>query len=72
MDLVSPDSKEKVIGKLTLQSLLSLPVDCRGEVQRWIYPYRFSIFIAYKVLKGNQVLKMLPNFRFPTSLLHLT
>lgn len=44
MDLVLPDSKEKVIGKHTLPSLLSLPVDCRGEVKRWIYPQRIFHF----------------------------
>lgn len=40
MDLVLPDSKEKVIGKLTLPSLLSLSMHCRGEVQRHADIYR--------------------------------
>lgn len=52
MDLVLPDSKEKVIGKLTLQSLLSPPVGCWGEQQGRIYPYGFSVFIAYIVVKS--------------------
>ncbi len=50
-------------------------VSCCGPL-RWsaaldISLEDFSIFIAYIVLKGNQLLKMLLNLKLPASLLHL-
>lgn len=46
MDLVLPDSKEKVVRKLTLWSLLSFPMQRRGEAPLFMqYHFQASHFL---------------------------
>lgn len=49
MDLVLPDSKEKDIGKHTLQSPASLPVDCRrGSARQRISVEGFDFLSCFE------------------------